>query len=240
MKNETKSVIGYEQERSNSRSSEAEKLLPMKEVAYTWNDYEESKRRINLLIGGKKQSYSLDKYKKLKDIITKEDIYMVELIDKEFTKILRVRSKRLQDSNYYSEEIGGNSLIQQLSIKSPADNFMVMFKMKGIGISLVTEDPKELLYISINNMQIKLSRNSIEGNLKQTDTEFKIRIGHIQIDNMLDKSFPTIFLPKKLFFQSQEDYNGDEEQNAEDLDQTPFVQISIYIYNIYIYIYRFA
>ena len=235
LKNETKSVVGYRQE---GMESPPEKLYPMKEVAYTWNSYEEEKKKLVLYIGEREEKYSLDKFKKMKDIVTGEDSYQVELINKGFTKVLRVRSKRLQEAKYYSETSVSN-VIGQLSNKSLAENFLLTIRLKGLGLSFVTNDPKELLYISIYHLQIKLSRNSIQSKVKQTDTELKMKIGHIQVDNMLDKSFPTIFTPKKLFHKDQigEDSDIEDQEivddNTQEEDHTPFIQISIYIY-IYI------
>ena len=107
-------------------------------------------------------------------------------------------------------------------------------ELKGLGISLIDNEPKEVLYLSIYKMQFMLEKWTekqqakneeqlegleMEGGNEQV-TKYELRIDHIQIDNMLNNLMPVFFCPVREL-----DLGG--EHAAEDAEYTPFIQAMI-------------
>lgn len=57
-------------------------------------------------------------------------------------------------------------------------------KLKGIGISFVDSEPKEVLYMSIYKIEfdiLRITDTDLHGT--KTETELDVKIFHMQIDN---------------------------------------------------------
>lgn len=77
--------------------------------------------------------------------------------------------------------------------------------LKGMGISLIDNQPKELLYATVSDLKIeyKMSTSGVRkknrDRLIQTKTELRFSIGNLQVDNMLDDQMSVLFCPTKLY-----------------------------------------
>ena len=100
--------------------------------------------------------------------------------------------------------------------------------LQGIGVSLIDNEPKEVLYISIYKLSFLIEkwteqqnkRNEMEGieRVSELITKYDLRIDHIQIDNMLNNVIPVFFCPLKELV---------KDGAAMDEEYTPFIQVMI-------------
>jgi len=89
----------------------------------------------------------------------------------------------------------------------------------GVGLSIIDNEPKELIYLSAHEIYIGMEKDVIlEDDLRDTNYLLVFNVGHVQIDNMLNKSFPVIFGPQALFM-----IEGKMKERAS--DWAPFIQI---------------
>ena len=88
-----------------------------------------------------------------------------------------------------------------------AQGIKFSMSLKGLGISLIDDEPKELLYATLSDFQLKFNLSTSAGEVSkknndrmiQTKLDFKLTIGNLQIDNMLDDDMSVVFCPKKLY-----------------------------------------
>ncbi|CAG9319841.1 unnamed protein product [Blepharisma stoltei] len=77
-------------------------------------------------------------------------------------------------------------------------NFKADIELKKIGVSLITDAPAEIFYISCDKISIfaKVKQSMIASKLEER-LEFHYQLGNFQIDNMIarGKQFPVIFSP---------------------------------------------
>jgi hypothetical protein len=73
--------------------------------------------------------------------------------------------------------------------------------LKGAGLSLIDEEPKELIYACVMDLDLDFAtfRHMKPGSndkVKEIRMDTTFTIGHVQIDNMIDDANPVIFCPK--------------------------------------------
>jgi hypothetical protein len=93
--------------------------------------------------------------------------------------------------------------------------------LKGMGISFVDSEPKEVLYISVYKIIIdyKQETEAVEdGTLDEVSLD--LRIYHMQIDNQIPSNNPN-----KIIFAPMEELNF--EALADEEVYTPFVQVKL-------------
>lgn len=78
--------------------------------------------------------------------------------------------------------------------------FSLNLKMKGLGISIIDEQPKELFFFTVYNMDLVLkktleARKDIGVDILEYLTSMKLCFEHIQIDSMQSKKMPVIMAP---------------------------------------------
>ena len=90
--------------------------------------------------------------------------------------------------------------------------------LKGLGVSIVDKEPKEIMYLSIYRILIEGSRDvkKQQFGVIETEEEYKLKIYHIQIDNMASVENPILLSPYEMI---------DKEKIYHDLEYTPFIQV---------------
>lgn len=121
-----------------------------------------------------------------------------------------------------NQEKNGNGLAHEEEKKMEShnkDDIKIRCSLMGFGVSLIDNEPKEIIYISAHEIDTILEQK-ITKEIDTQDTNYfiSLNIGHIQIDNMLDKSFPIIFGPQRLFI-------TDSKKKTKDEDWEPFIQM---------------
>jgi vacuolar protein sorting-associated protein 13A/C len=103
---------------------------------------------------------------------------------------------------------------------SPED---LKFKLAllGVGVSLIDNEPKELIYMSMHEINSIIEKKVVaENKMHSTTFYISFNIGHIQVDNMLNKSSPVIFGPHSIFI-------VDSKKKAKEEDWQPFIQLQV-------------
>ena len=153
--------------------------------------------KINVNINNKNITISLNKFSKNYLTIDKETIikFQLEPMNGNLTKNLIINA------------INTNNNINKL-ISYENTNFMksftkyfgmkYFFNLKGIGFSLIDQEPKEILYISLYkiNFNYNYIMKYLIDNSENIKEEFIFNIYNIQIDYCLDNSFKVIMSPK--------------------------------------------
>ena len=194
-----------------------------------WPDYNISKKRIIIVIGDLMKSYDITQIGKQKTIKGSRMFYHVRTIARNFGREMQIKQSL---SKEYSDLLNKEGKIVPKeekkavikdSDKISRDGLNLNIVMLGVGISVIDEKPSELLYISFTDLKINLEQElSNDQDAKEKNTIIGVSIGYIQIDNMLEKSYPIIFGPQRLF-------EKDKEKRTKEEDWEPLVQIKVSI-----------
>jgi hypothetical protein len=75
-----------------------------------------------------------------------------------------------------------------------------------MGISIIDNQPRELFYATLSDFKVDLKMSTStkrirkkNNNLISTKTDFRMSVGNLQIDNMLDDQMSVVFCPTKLY-----------------------------------------
>lgn len=91
--------------------------------------------------------------------------------------------------------------------------------LKGLGVSIVDKEPKELMYLSIFRIHVEGIRDvkKQQFGVTETENEYKLKIYHVQIDNMTSIENPLLLSPYEVI---------DKKKIYEDKDYVPFIQVA--------------
>jgi len=107
------------------------------------------------------------------------------------------------------------------------------YRFRGLGISIIDNEPKELIYFSIYKFnytydQTVEKRKKNEGHedefITETITNEDIEILHMQVDNIVNDSLPVMFFPGKHLVKNELSL---EEMKEQDEEYTPFLQVKV-------------
>ena len=161
--------------------------IPAKETSpFVWNDRDKLVKRIQVFIEDNKSLITLDKCtegdQKIKICKTKKFIYYSSVrLSTEGTKIVHITEKHREEVDIDEEAQKKGNMIELLSSTSGSCRYE--FSFKGFGISLIDNKPKELLYITLNELDLEYTfnsrelKNSTENN--EEITRFMMDIGNI-------------------------------------------------------------
>lgn len=140
----------------------------------------QGKRKIDIGINGDKKSYVIEKIEQMKDLGNNT----VEVVVVGVTRELRITPS--------------DSLINRLkyNINNKKTGIKLILDFKGFGISVIDKSPKEILYISMADLYLKLSvKTAVVYNETRTFTKLDLKLESMQIDNMKNsnRQFPVIF-----------------------------------------------
>mmetsp|Transcript_8999 Transcript_8999/g.8372 ORF Transcript_8999/g.8372 Transcript_8999/m.8372 type:complete len:369 (-) Transcript_8999:322-1428(-) len=162
-------------------------------------------------------------------------------------KIIISRVARNRQENV-QEKPPESVLFQSLKQKF-FEEIKASFLFKGLGISVVDDKPREILFMSFFNIKTDLkqgmeARGDGRQKVLETLSHFKFSVQHIQIDNCLNISQPIIMAPQRVFHSKLLSYNQNKEElkqseeekqeigeiailGQEDIPVVPFLQINI-------------
>ena len=144
--------------------------------------------------------------------------YHARAISEKNSRVLHIRQTNKVEDTF--SKIGGDTKIfsnktavakmeeDKKSVSTPQiifedinnkDDIKLAVSIAGIGISVINHEPKELIYLNVFDISCDLEKNeSIDpgDGIKTTTTSIALNIKKIQIDNMLEQSFPVIFSPQ--------------------------------------------
>jgi vacuolar protein sorting-associated protein 13A/C len=151
-------------------------------IPYAYDNLLDKDKKVLVRAGLHTNKYSLEKVKTQKPLGN----FMVALVVKGVRRVLEVCEPDLQKV----VEAGLSETLSKVEIE---------VEMAGLGISIIDEEPKEVLYFSMRKLVVKAS---VETLFSKDTLEYKqgltLNIGRIQIDNMLThkSAFPVLFSPK--------------------------------------------
>ena len=198
-------------------------LNPEDERVLLWPDHTLEKKKIILYAAGKQDTYDITLVGKQRVIVALPNYIHVRTITKNFGRQMIITQSFSRSNSVSLSDMGNINALEELKKEEKKedahskDDLKFSLFLQGIGLSIIDGDPKELLYFSAHQIEIGLEKKVLkELQIEDTNYYLKFNIGHIQLDNMLDKSFPVIFAPQRLFI-----------KDSKDNEQFPFIQTKI-------------
>eukprot|EP00349_Pseudokeronopsis_sp_Brazil_P007744 CAMPEP_0202967954 /NCGR_PEP_ID=MMETSP1396-20130829/13033_1 /ASSEMBLY_ACC=CAM_ASM_000872 /TAXON_ID= /ORGANISM="Pseudokeronopsis sp., Strain Brazil" /LENGTH=212 /DNA_ID=CAMNT_0049693657 /DNA_START=504 /DNA_END=1142 /DNA_ORIENTATION=+ len=183
---------------------------------------------------GDNQFYPIDKIKRLKGFTTSKDTYYVQVKTKGDFRTVEIRSSFLRREGEACGRAGICCPWQDAAEKLPKDWFQEEYKFKGLGISIIDNEPKELIYFSLYKFEyiyeqlMEKKKKNIGGAedefYTETTTRQSVEIYHMQIDNMVSDELKVLFYPTRALKKSDLSL---EHMRFQDDDYYPFVQVNI-------------
>ena len=176
--------------------SELLTILPGKKVPFCYKNNDEQNTAMSCRIYNTEVAFSFSKFEKKEyDVITekleKKKLYLsVSTENDGYTRMFNIKFKDKQ-----AEKM---STYQKLYLKKKipkATKFT--FSLYGIGVSFIDDKPKEIFYLSLYGIDLKVTNTIFKNNniLKNVE-KFMIFIKNIQLDYSLNDSIRNIFYPK--------------------------------------------
>jgi len=82
----------------------------------------------------------------------------------------------------------------------------MQFDFKGLGVSFIDNQPKELIYLCINDLALAYNylvvndhKKDSGGSSTLTRTFLKFQVGNLQIDNLINDEMPVVIGPKNFY-----------------------------------------
>ena len=195
------------------------------EEPFVWGDLSDNEKTIILKIRNQEFEIDFSKIEKVDKKIDK-DLFTFEIIieNSKRRKLIitsdKVKNKKKVTKSFYK------SLIKTSDKKNLTTKFII--NMKGFGLSIIDNSPKEIFYISIYNLFLKyhtLSFKRKEEINKQSITNIILMMKNFQIDYCLEDSFKSIIVPKNRINPDIEESLSDKEK----LEFIPFFQLLLSI-----------
>lgn len=209
-----------------------------------WLDPAASQKEVVLVVGEHKGTYDITSIGKQKTIKGGKDIfYHVGITAKNYGREITVnesssREKSAALTERQAEEMKSatpksgklnkaETIESSLDIDSEndwvklddthsKDDIKIKALLAGVGVSIIDSEPKELIFVSVHGIDVLLEKKAMATETVY-DTHYfsSVNVNHIQIDNMLNKSFPVIFSPATPL------------RSAKDGDWSPFIQTQV-------------
>ena len=210
------------------KDDESEELFVLKAgetTPYIWNDVIQSDKQLLCTIDDVTTVVEFTKIEKTETEINGKKYYFQVVIENKN----RTRTLVISTSNSGLKQRRDN-IFDILTGKQKTTNMEFIMRLKGMGLSIIDQEPKEVFYISMYT--IDLTFNMMSYNKKRiVDTCYKIvlYLKNFQIDYCLEDSFPWIIKPKKQLVPS----NEEELISKEGENLSPFVSILICMHTQY-------
>ena len=211
-------------------------LKERKKYPLIWKNTVEPKDNLYFEIYGFKQIFSFAKLEKELITIDKNNskamldhskyiLYHIYRKNKGQTRVIKIIeiSENEKNDQKFKNEI---NLLQRKRPKSS----LFSIQLKGIGVSIINEVPKELFFISFYDIKMKYISNFLQarfGTSVEMTENIELYIKNIQIDYCLNDSFKNIIFPTNQMIPSIEEklIANNESQKLEDF--VPFFSMLI-------------
>jgi hypothetical protein len=187
-------------------------------IPFVWDDQTKDDKKVIIEIDGQSKEYDLDEIQDKKDFVIKKKKYYVKLISTGYFRELEIRDKL---SNV-GKTGNPSDMLKSLMLVSKRNRtgMKANLDLRGVGLSFVDKEPKEILYISIFKIVAKYDSETINKGRGQLEIneEYDLMVYHMQIDNMVSLENPILFSPMEIL---------DKDQIVTNPEYTPFVQIKV-------------
>lgn len=187
-------------------------------IPFVWDDQTKDEKKVTIRIDGHEKEYDLDEIEDKKNFVIKKKKFYVKLVSTGYFRELEIRDKLSNNKKLDNSA----SLLKNLMLSNGAgkNSLTANLDLRGVGISIVDKEPKEIIYISIFKIVIKAQQDTVnkgKGVIERSD-EYDLIVYHMQIDNMVSLENPILFSPQETL---------DKKTILENEDYTPFVQIKV-------------
>jgi hypothetical protein len=192
-------------------------------VPFVWDNQTVKIKRIVLEIDGKTKEYEIDEIKQKDTFKVGKKSYFISLVSTGYYRELEIRHSKVADIEEEEESNVGVAAMKSITkfAHTKSEGMNATIQLEGIGISIVDEEPKEIIYLSIYKIEIsaiqELKMVDFSNQIYENQEEYNLNISHMQIDNMVSVDNPTIFAPE----------DGDRDKILNDPEYTPFIQIKM-------------
>lgn len=224
-------------------------LEPRSEVYYAFTDNTMSNKSVSVIIDpdviNRELKLSFDKVEKAKEIKLnvpeairniksnknydiKDNNNKISDLDKDkkiFVSIViqndnRTRTIKIEE---YSKSDNTSEIKDFIARKKKAIQYNLSVHFECLGISLIDSQLRELFFVSLYCLDLKLYNNTINNILASEETiNLQLFIKNFQVDYCLDDSFKILLYPKKQLIPAKEEqYSKDNEEIV------PFMQILV-------------
>ena len=118
------------------------------------------------------------------------------------TKIITILQEDKQSNDIDLDESDAQDK-QNRKVNDTKQGRNIEIGLKGLGISMIDNKPQELLYMRLNdfNMKYNWSKFKLPDTKDMTEEriEFMMDIGHIQIDNLISEEMPVLLGAKSFY-----------------------------------------
>lgn len=157
------------------------------------------------------------KLRKNKPFAVKKAKYTVNLVSTGYFRELEIRDRVSTKRQGTSADMLRSFMVAKGLHKT---ELKASLELKGVGISIVDKEPKEIIYLSLYRICIKYAnevKDRGDGCIESND-EVDLILYHMQVDNMVSLENPILFSPVEIL--NKDSIFSDEEY-------TPFVQIKL-------------
>ncbi|KAF0696142.1 Aste57867_13088 [Aphanomyces stellatus] len=163
--------------------------------AFAWDLAFVNEHKLEVVIQNQKFTVDIDSVGKVKlynllGILETNGKFALEVVPVGSTRVLRIVDSKLKDLDILRKHVPAHVTLTASWFATSID-----IRLAGMGLSVLDGYPQEVLYLSMENIQIRTRPQSLE---------WEVSIHHVQMDNMLTGArFPVVFCPVNS------GYNGD-------------------------------
>ena len=177
-------------------------------IPYVWGDSLKNEKLLIAMLDNNKIELNINEIKiikkdfnvKEKDISQVQNFFFQTIIENNKTRKLIIKNENVKNKN-------NGHFLELLKEHKKSSNMVFKVTMKGLGLSIINNEPKEIFYISLYGV-------IIDGNMftfKKDDCEHSITnvslfLKNFQIDYCLEDNFKSMIIPvKQIGPQSEEE-----------------------------------
>ena len=197
IKNETKFDVNLRQKKDEF-SEEKFILKQYESIPYAWGDLLKNEKKLIAIVGSNQIELNLNEItinKKIfeikeHNINVKYSFYFQTIVENNKTRTLIIKNddKKNIRKGYFLKKLKGQ--------RKTYNNMNFKFNTKGLGLSIISTEPREIFYISFYGCIIEGQMFSY--NLDKCDhsmTNIKFALKNIQIDYCLEDNFKSMLIP---------------------------------------------
>lgn len=158
------------------------------------------------------------KLKRNKPFKAKKAQYIVNLVSTGYFRELEIRDRVSTKKRQGNPTDVLKSLMLVKGLKKA--QLSASLDLKGVGISIVDKEPKEIIYLSLYRICIKYTSEVTDqsNGVVESNEEVDLILYHMQIDNMVSLENPILFSPIEVL---------DKDSIFSNPEYTPFIQIKL-------------
>ena len=198
-------------------------------IPYVWGDSLKNEKILIIKIDENEIEINLNDIKVIKkEIIINEKGRSVPYIFYFQTIIENNKTRKLIIKNESTEKKNSGNVLDLLKEKNKALNIKFKIIAKGLGISIINNEPKEIFYISFYGSTIEGNKFSyIRDGCEHSIINVMFTLRNFQIDYCLEDNFKSMFIPvKQITPQIEQDNNINKD------DLTPLILSIISFHSI--------